>query len=292
LYQSVAGGTVEIHFDSGEAPKDILVGSSLLSDEAGNPQEIILNLHNITELKKLEYRVRQVERMAALGTLAAGLSHEIRNPLSAIKTFVQLLPRKIEKPGFMERFHRTVPREINRINQLIESLLDLARPPKYQFASTNIGSLLTETIDFMEVALQTYNIRCLRKLPTDLPHIWADSGQLIKAFQNLIQNAAQAMPSGGALTIEACFEEEDPLFRPTTEKRNGSVTVSFQDSGPGMTQEVLKNIFNPFFTTKDTGTGLGLAITHKVITEHGGRIEVTSEEGKGTRFTVDLPIQE
>lgn len=290
LVHSVAGATVEIHFDLGEASKNILVGSSLLTDESGKPQEAILNLHDITEMKKLEIRIRQVERMAALGTLAAGLSHEIRNPLSAIKTFVQLLPRKIEKPGFLERFQRTVPREINRINQLIEDLLDLARPPKYQFSKTNIRSLLKETIDFMEAELQTHNIQCVCNLPEDLPHIRADSAQLIKAFQNLIQNATQAMQSGGELTIEACFEERDPLTRSPAENRNGSVKVSFQDTGPGIPEEVLRNIFNPFFTTKDKGTGLGLAITHKVVTEHGGQIEVTSDGRSGTRFIVGLPI--
>ncbi len=291
LDSSIAGATVEVHFDLGETRKNILVGSSLLTDEAGEPQEIILNLHDITELKKLEFRVRQVERMAALGTMAAGLSHEIRNPLSAIKTFVQLLPRKLEKPGFLEKFQRTVPREINRINQLIEDLLDLARPPKYQFSKTNIRSLLKETIDFMEAELQTHNIRYVCKLSEDLPYIRADSAQLIKAFQNLIRNATQAMQTGGELTIEAYFEEEDPLSLSLAESRNGSVKVSFQDTGPGIPEEVLRNIFNPFFTTKDKGTGLGLAITHKVVTEHGGRIEATSDGRSGTRFTIGLPIQ-
>ena len=291
LHRSAAA-TAEIHFGSEEARKDILIGSSLLADEAGKPQEVILNLHDITELKKLELRVRQAERMAALGTLAAGLSHEIRNPLSAIKTFVQLLPRKLNKPGFMEKFQRTVPREINRINQLIEDLLDLARPPKYQFSKTNIGRLLKETIDFMGPELQAHNIRCITKLPGDLPQIRADSAQLIKAFQNLIQNAAQAMQTDGQLTIEAFVEEEgkDPLYRFSPERRNSSVIVSFHDTGPGIPEELVKNIFNPFFTTKDKGTGLGLAITHKVITEHNGHIEAASDGRSGTRFTIDLPI--
>jgi len=127
LHDRPVNGPKEIRLDPSDQSRILLVGWSRLADEKGRPQEIILNLHDITELKKLEARIRQTERLAALGTLAAGLSHEIRNPLSAIKTFVQLLPRKIDKPGFLEKFQRTVPREINRINQLIEDLLDMAR---------------------------------------------------------------------------------------------------------------------------------------------------------------------
>jgi len=279
----------EIHLHSGEETKVILVGSSLLEDEEGHLHEIILNLHDITELKKLEARIRQAERLAALGTLAAGMSHEIRNPLSTIKTFVQLLPKKIDKPGFLEKFQRSVPREINRINQLVEDLLDLARTPKYRFASIDIKSLLKQTIEFVEEELQINQIECLCELSNDLPLVRADVNQLTKAFHNLILNAAQAMETGGRLTIEAFSEKGDTHWRQMSTSRNGWVTVIFQDTGPGIPSEAIKNIFNPFFTTKDKGCGLGLAITHKVITEHGGFIELTSRLEQGTRFIIGLP---
>jgi len=241
-------------------------------------------------LKTLEARIRQSERLAALGTMAAGLSHEIRNPLSAIKTFVQLLPRKIDTPGFLEKFYRTVPREINRINQLIESLLDMARPPKYHFETTDIGSLLKETLELLEAELQARGIHCRCRLSADLPVVSADAAQLVKAFHNLIQNAAQAMPAGGELTLEAGHHHWAPPHR--TNNRNGWVRIIFQDTGPGIPEDVIPHIFNPFFTTRDSGTGLGLSITHKVITEHGGSIEVSSRAGAGTRFTIDLPVPE
>lgn len=279
----------EIHLHSGEETKVILVGSSLLEDEEGHLHEIILNLHDITELKKLEARIRQAERLAALGTLAAGMSHEIRNPLSTIKTFVQLLPKKIDKPGFLEKFQRSVPREINRINQLVEDFLDLARTPKYRFASIDIKSLLKQTIEFVEEELQINQIECLCELSNDLPLVRADVNQLTKAFHNLILNAAQAMETGGRLTIEAFSEKGDTHWRQMSTSRNGWVTVIFQDTGPGIPSEAIKNIFNPFFTTKDKGCGLGLAITHKVITEHGGFIELTSRLEQGTRFIIGLP---
>ena len=291
LQNKMAKGPQEIRLDSGDESKVLLVGSSLLVDDNGQPQEIILNLNDITALKELESRIRQAERLAALGTLAAGLSHEIRNPLSAIKTFVQLLPRKIEKPGFLEKFQRTVPREIDRINQLIEDLLDMARPPKYHFAKTDISSLLKQTVDLMEAEMQIRHIQCECILSADLPSVRADSHQLVKAFQNLIQNAAQAMSAGGELTIEAYYEQKTPIHQHMAKNRNRWVTVIFQDTGPGIPADAIKNIFNPFFSTKDNGTGLGLAITHKVITEHGGSIEVTSCTESGTRFTVGLPVR-
>lgn len=279
----------EITLYKGEETRILLADSSLLTDGEGHPQEVIMNLHDITELKNLESRIRQTERLAALGTLAAGMSHEIRNPLSAIKTFVQLLPKKVENPDFLEKFQRTVPREINRINQLVEDLLDLARAPKYHFETISIKPLLEQTIDFLSEELNAHHIHCLCEFSDDLPLVRADADQLTKAFHNLVQNAAQAMPEGGELAIEAFCEKKHPSKQQTATERNGWVTVIFRDTGPGIRPETLKDIFNPFFTTKDKGTGLGLAITHKVITEHKGRIEVTSQMGEGTRFNIVLP---
>ena len=172
-----------------------------------------------------------------------------------------------------------------------EDLLDMARPPKYHFAKTDISSLLKQTVDLMEAEMQTRHIQFECILSADLPSVRADSDQLVKAFQNLIQNAAQAMSAGGELTIEAYYEQKTPIHQHMAKNRNRWVTVTFQDTGPGIPADAIKNIFNPFFSTKDNGTGLGLAITHKVITEHGGSIEVTSCPERGTRFTVGLPVR-
>lgn len=316
----------------------LLVGTSVLLNDQGHPQEIIFNFHDISALKKLETRMRHAERMAALGTLAAGMAHEIRNPLSAIKTFVQLLPRKIDKPGFLDKFNRTVPRETERINLLIDELLELSRVPRYRFALTDISLLLKQTISTFELGLQQKNIECQFHIQNQLPMIWADANQLVKAFNNLSRNAAQAMPTGGTLVIESVFNNpdassllhtnwppgmielaqnsENPTGNETREPApassldvnsdygnpsallaqaeywpEGSITISFKDSGKGIPRKNLKNIFNPFFTTKESGTGLGLAITHKVITEHGGQIQVESGEGKGCCFNIELPVQ-
>ena len=292
LHKPVALTHREIEISRQGDFQTILVGSSILYDTKGQPREIIFNLHDITELKKLEARMRQSERLAALGTLAAGMAHEIRNPLSAIKTFVQLLPRKVEKPGFLEKFNRTVPRETERINLLVEELLELSRVPKYDFTATDINRLLRQTIDTIESDLQKSNIDLRTDLLDQLPRVQADANQLVKAFHNLARNAIQAMPTGGQLRIKTMVEEIPLDEQWGNTRRIGRFIIIFQDSGQGIPAEELTQIFNPFFTTKDSGTGLGLPITHKVITEHGGQIEADSKEGHGTRFTIHLPIQE
>ncbi len=280
----------EIQLSGQNNDRSILISSSILRDRKDRPQEVILNLHDITTLKKLEASMRQAERLAALGTLAAGMAHEIRNPLSSIKTFVQLLPRKIEKRDFLEKFQRTVPRELNRINALVEDLLDLARVPKYVYQRTHLKALLEQALDATDAQLQAGNIQCCCAIADDMPPVRADADQLVRAFHNLIRNAIQAMPQGGKLDIKASFHRGNPSQAELRTAGADRVTAVFEDTGPGISAAEIKNIFNPFFTTKDKGTGLGLAITHKVITEHGGQIDVESTLGEGSRFVIHLPV--
>ena len=208
--------------------------------------------------------------------MAAGMAHEIRNPLSAIKTYVALLPKKINKSGFLDKFQKTVPREINRLNTIIEELLELSRPPRYSFQLTDINHLLQQNIDLLEADLHAVNIDCSYRIEDNLPRIMADENQLSKVFINLMKNGAQAMPGGGKMSIHALFD-------------NSWVIIKFKDTGHGFSSRTAQNIFSPFFTTKAKGTGLGLAITHKVVLEHGGSIEVKSETGKGSCFSIFLP---
>jgi signal transduction histidine kinase len=180
-----------------------------------------------------------------------------------------------------------VPRELNRINTLVEDLLELARTPKYQFSATQVMTLLHQTIDFVGEELQLHGIDYQLNAVNGLPPVWADPNQLVKAFLNLIRNAIHAMPHGGHLTIEASKKERETSTGPSP---GSDIVVLIQDTGTGMAPETMKAVFNPFFTTKDKGTGLGLAITHKVITEHAGRIEVNSKLDEGTCFTIHLPV--
>ena len=295
LSQPYSARQRELRVGEGPESKSIIVASSLLHDNRGQLQQVIVNLHDVTDLKKLESRIRQSERLAELGTLAAGMAHEIRNPLSAIKTFVQLLPRKWDKPGFQEKFQRTVPRELERINRLIEDLLELARIPRYQYRQVDMNTFLRHSIDLFEEDLLRLHIDWLIELEDNLPPVWADSDQLAKAINNLIQNAIQAMPEGGQLRIQGFVREaemEVQLTRPggSADASKRWLWVVLTDTGAGILPEDLKMVFHPFFTTKDSGTGLGLAITHKVISDHGGEIDVVSEVGVGTNFQLSLPI--
>lgn len=256
--------------------RNLIINTSFLEGGRGEKMGFLVVINDITELKILEARMRQSDRLAALGTLSAGLAHEIRNPLSAIKTFVQLLPRKLSNPAFFDKFQVTVPRELNRINDLIEDLLELARPPKLKFKMTTLENCLKQAVDLYRDKLEEAGISLEIHQEEVLPEIWADQEHLVRTFSNLIMNAQQAMADGGTLTIEA-------------EAFEGGVMLQFKDTGVGMDQTTKDNIFNPFFTTKDSGTGLGLAITHKIIEEHGGDIQVESAVGHGTTFTLTLP---
>ena len=269
----------EIHLQNKEETRVILTGTGVLESNQKTPRQVIFNLNDITAFKKLEAEIRQAQRLADLGTLAAGLAHEIRNPLSAIKTYVALLPEKIANPGFLEKFQRTVPREINRLNTFIEELLELSRLPKYYFKMTDIKELLQQSIELMEAHFMTNNIDCQCDNPNELPKVMVDADQLEKVFINLMQNASQAMPNGGVISIHISCN-------------NSMVIIDFKDTGHGFLPEQAENIFNPFFTTKAKGTGLGLAISHKVISEHGGQIKAKSEKDKGSCFSVSLPIKQ
>ena len=276
LVDSKVGNQQEITIYRDGDPRIILMGFGVLAEQGKRGMEIIFNLHDITELKQLEWRMQKAQRLADIGIIAAGLAHEIRNPLSAIKTFSGLLPQKVNKPGFLEKFQRTVPREINRLNALVEELLELARTPAYQFTILDVAGLLENTLELMEPEFDACGITCSRNYTPASGKIRADAHQMAKVFHNLIRNAMQVMPDGGTLAVTASCE-------------NDRVTISIGDTGPGMSPETLNTIFTPFFTTKHKGTGLGLAITQKVITEHGGEIRATSTPGQGSCFTMEFP---
>lgn len=257
----------------------LIAGTSLLLSGEGKTIGALAIFQDITQIKVLEEKLRQADRLAALGTLSAGLAHEIKNPLSAIKTFVQLLPQKIGNPSFMEKFNTTVPREIDRINHLVEDLLELTRRRVRPLVDLNVDSLIYQVVDLHGEELKRRQVALKVRLAEGIPPIHGEAETLSRVFSNLIINAAQAMPNGGSLSISTQLDSS-----------SSSLRISFRDTGIGMDETTARNIFNPFFTTKDKGVGLGLALTRKIIEDHRGTIEVMSEKGKGTTFTVLLPV--
>jgi PAS domain S-box-containing protein len=258
----------------------LMASASALTDGNGNKIGALAVFQDITEIKALEKRLRQADRLAALGTLSAGLAHEIRNPLSAIKTFVQLLPKKGDNPSFLDKFNVTVPREIDRINQLVEDLLELTRTRKRPFVDLDVNQLLMQVMDLHGEEMGKRKIALESHLDRGIPMVHGDQEKLFRAFSNLVINAIQAMPNGGLLSVSS--GQENSVSR--------AVKIVLKDTGIGMADETLKSIFNPFYTTKDKGVGLGMALTHKIVEDHGGIIEVMSEEGKGTLFTLKFPV--
>ncbi len=269
----------ELELKKGEENLWLTASTSLLLDGESKRIGAMVVFQDITEIKALEEKLRQADRLAALGTLSAGLAHEIKNPLSAIKTFVQLLPQKLGNPSFMEKFKITVPREIDRINQLVEDLLELTRRRVGPMVALDVNRLILQVIDLHGEEMEKRHILFKNHLDETIPLILGDPERLYRTFSNLLINAIQAMPNGGSLTISSGLETSSSMVR-----------ITFRDTGIGMDEETSKNLFNPFFTTKEKGAGLGMALTHKIIEDHRGTIEAMSEKGKGTTFVLALPV--
>ena len=222
-------------------------------------------------------KMRQAERLSALGEFSAGIAHEIRNPLTSIKTFTQLLPAEYEDPNFRKEFIDSVTREVNRINKIVNDLLDYARPRKDNRLATDVLKLVDETIASLKPIFDEHHI-IIKKRYNQKPQIHIDPEQVRQVLVNLMVNAVEAMPAGGSITC-------------TIEEIGKEVSIEIADTGKGMSEETVKQIFTPFFTTKEGGTGLGLSIVQRIVNEQGGRIEVASRKDQGTQFKLFLPLE-
>ena len=243
----------------------------------------LLLIEDLTEKRVLEDRLRRADRLAAMGTLAAGLAHEIKNPLTAVRAFVQMFPQRYEREDFRDKFDRIVPRELDRVNDLLENLLDLVRKPTLRIQSLDPLQIIRQVLETLEPEAVRRSVAVKIKEGNGTPRVLADESYLVRAFYNLILNAVQAMPGGGQLTVLT-----EPGFLPDG---TSAVMIMVQDTGPGIPPEQVNDIFNPFFTSKEKGTGLGLAVTNKIIEDHGGTLTVESERGVGTSMNVSLPSE-
>lgn len=234
------------------------------------------------KMRALEKNIYHTDKMTALGTFASSVAHEIKNPLASIKTFCQLVVRKFDDRRFVEKFNGIVPSEIERLEGVLGQLLDFGRLSGDDFAPLKVGKAIDDLMGLVHYEAFKGNIRIVRKYGTDVPPVIASEKQLKQVFMNLIINAMQAMPNGGEIIITTGSLLKDA--------GGGVVYVSIADTGCGIPQESLERLFKPFYTTKANGTGLGLSITRKIIREHGGTIEVSSELNKGTVFTIKIPF--
>jgi len=248
----------------------------------------------LSRVRDLEERLRRADRLAALGTMAAGIAHDIRNPLTSIQIFSQLMSSRPDDPSVREKFERIVPRELQRVQAVIEDMMELARPAPLQMEPLDMPELLKELLELQETQLAAQQIAVRRDFDADLPAVMGDKQRLRRCFGNFLTNAIQAMPEGGTLTLETS-RLDAALFpgsvRPNTGPK-AALQVRVRDTGGGISAERLPRIFDPFYTTKEKGLGMGMAIAHRVIEDHQGTIDVESEVGAGTVFTIRLPVRE
>ncbi|MBI2202928.1 MAG: HAMP domain-containing protein [Candidatus Rokubacteria bacterium] len=252
----------------------------------GKDLGVVGMFRDVSVVRDLESQLRRSDRLAAVGTFAAGLAHEIKNPLTSLLTFSRHLQRRFDDEVFREKFQRVVPRELERINGIVDRLLELTRPARLDFKLVGIPALLERVLDLYANEVESKQIRVVRDVARDLPRIEADPDALYRAFVNLVGNALDAMSTGGRLTLRAGWANGDR----SAARRARHVAIEVQDDGVGIPEADTDRVFNPFFTTKDTGTGLGLALTHKIIDDHGGTIDVASGAGRGATFRITLPV--
>jgi signal transduction histidine kinase len=230
------------------------------------------------ELEHAQYQLIRTEKLAALGQLAAGVAHEINNPLGTITIYAHILLKNMEADDPRRDDVMLIISEANRTKDIVKGLLSFARETKLKPGDADINELLEDTLGLLVNQLLFQNIKIKKGFSQDLPTIFADATQLKQVFLNIILNAAQAMEGRGNLTI-------------TTWQEKNYIKIKIRDTGPGILPEHVGKLFNPFFTTKEKGTGLGLAISYGIIERHSGKIEVDTELEKGSTFTISLPIE-
>lgn len=275
-------------------PTPIQVSSSVIFGHAGKRLGAFLVINDLTTIKQLENQIRRTDRLASLGTLAAGMAHEIKNPLVSIKTFTQLLPERYADPDFRDTFSSLIGGEVKRIDSIVNQLLRFSRPSKPVLAPSSLHDLLNRTIKLLKEQMRTKSIQLSTSYAVTADRINADGDQLCQAFVNFFLNAIDSMQENGVLTVTTTLPPSVNHLNAwwTQAHSQPVVLLSIRDTGEGISEENLAHIFDPFFTTKTHGTGLGLSVAHGIIQEHGGVIDVRSEPGVGTTFTIAIPLLE
>jgi len=273
------------------------VSATLIESEEQETEGIILNLTDITLLKRLQNEAERKNRLAAMGEISMQVAHEVRNPLGSIELFVSMMKKDFDEDSSESELLNHITSAIHSMNHIISNLLEYSRPKPIQLEALDLSPLLG---DFVNFCGHTASQQAIELEFTDLEHplIIKGNQQLVKqVWLNIFMNACQAMDEGGTLYIEAqSYEETDPLvLQKFPQQVKGVreslqlVRVSFKDTGKGMTQETCKRLFDPFFTTREQGTGLGMSIAMKTLASHGGAIEVNSKLGEGTQIDLMFP---
>ncbi len=254
--------------------------SSLVS--GGRISGALIHLEDITDKRRKEAQLRRAESLASLTTLAAGVAHEIKNPLGSISIHIQLIKKTLQRsgciePSDIERHLGVVDEEIDRLNKTVVDFLFAVRPMDLELREADAGELLRQMAAFIAPEAERAGVEIKLELADNLPRVQADERYMKQALLNLVKNALAAMPGGGSLILKSEGDQDE-------------VRLMVEDNGAGIPEDDLPKIFEPYFTTKDNGTGLGLTITFKIVKEHGGEISVSSRPGQGSVFSIGLPV--
>lgn len=262
------------------------LSASVTQVRRGRSAEVIVVLNDLSPLKHLEQNLRRLDRLASVGTLSAGMAHEIKNALVAVKTFIDLLGEKGEDAELTQ----TVGHELQRMDAIVRQMLKFVGPARAAFAPVRVHDMLDHALRLVHRQIESKLISLDRRFNAVPDTVRGDDFQLEQAFVNLLLNALEAMGTNGTLTVSTDFVpiEHEPNV-PAEFRVTHHIRVGIQDTGVGITTENMARLFEPFFTTKQNGTGLGLPICQRIIQEHHGNISVQSEPNKGTSFHVFLP---
>ena len=246
-------------------------------NEQGKPYQYVAIRNDITERKKTEEVLHRQDKLAAVGQLAAGVAHEIRNPLTSMKGYAEFLTLDEKDPERLE-FMNIILDEIERVNMIVEDFMVLAKPKAVELEEKNVVPVIKDVVSLLEFEARKKKVRLSFDCNHEIIQIECDENRLKQVFLNFIKNGMEAMPNGGELHVKTMIHDNN-------------VQISIQDTGVGISKEKLKKLGEPFYTTKKNGNGLGLMVSFKIIESHNGKVFVESEPNKGTTFNILLPAK-
>jgi len=255
------------------------VGAQSLRDADGNLFGYVLLFKDLSEIRALRREIARNQRLASVGRLAGGVAHEIRNPLSSIKGLATYFKERYQDKLDDQQIANIMIQEVDRLNRVVGQLLDFARPIKISKKPVSMQALIEDSLKLVARQASEKDIKIETRFPAQMDPVAVDPDQLNQVLLNLYLNAIDSMDAGGRLAIS--IKNSQPAH---------NIEIEIMDDGIGISQEDLAHIFDPYFTTKATGTGLGLANVHNIVDAHGGKVAVESQPGRGTTFTISLPL--